>query len=113
MNKRESQFESKLKDLIPLVLGEMDDKKINFLVVNEVKCFKGRYNAKVYLEPSIFSNEEKKDILKQLSIASSYIESLILSHENWFRAPKLIFEFDDSLDKLNKLDELFKKIQTK
>ena len=87
MKKREAQFESKLKNVIPVALGEMSDPRINSLSINDVKCFKGRYNAKVYLDPSIFSDEEKKDILKQLSVASSYIQSLLLNNENWFKAP--------------------------
>ena len=112
MRKRESQFEFKLKSIIPIVLGEMNDERINSLSINEVKCFKNRYNAKVYLDPSIFSEIEKKDILKQLTIASRYIQSLILNHESWFRVPTLIFEFDTHLDELNKLDKLFKQIST-
>ena len=112
MNKKESQFESKLKNLIPMVLGEMNDERINPLSINDVKCFKGRYNAKVYLDSSFFSDKEKKDILKQLSVASKYIQSLILNQEHWFKVPKLVFEFDNQLDELNKLDKLFQEIQT-
>lgn len=54
--------ESILLELIPEALGALNDKRLHELNVIEVKCSRGKSDAKVYLDPASFSDEEKKNI---------------------------------------------------
>jgi len=103
--------ESLLAELIPEALSHLNDKRLHELNIIDVKCSRGRSDAKVYIDPSSFSDEDKKVYMKQLQKARPIIEDFCLKDQGWFRSPKLAFEFDEQLQKSKNLDELFKKIQ--
>ncbi|MCW8894778.1 30S ribosome-binding factor RbfA [Sulfurimonas sp.] len=102
--------ESILLELIPEALGSLNDKRLHEINVIEVKCSRGKSDAKVFLDPASFSDQEKRDYLKLLRKARPIIESFCLKDQGWFRSPKLTFEFDEQLKKSQNLEELFKKI---
>ncbi len=102
--------ESVLSELIPEALGSMNDKRLHELDVIEVKCSRGKSDAKVYIDPSEFSEQQKRDYLKLLNKARPIIETYCLKDQGWFRCPKFTFEFDEHLKKAQNIEELFKKI---
>jgi ribosome-binding factor A len=102
--------ESVLGELIPEALGSMNDKRLHELDVIEVKCSRGKSDAKVYIDPSEFSEKEKRDYLKLLNKARPIIETYCLKDQGWFRCPKFTFEFDEHLKKAQNIEDLFKKI---
>jgi ribosome-binding factor A len=102
--------ESVLAELIPEALGCMNDKRLHELDVIEVKCSRGKSDAKVYIDPAGFSEQEKRDYLKLLNKARPIIETYCLKDQGWFRCPKFAFEFDEHLKKAQNIEELFKKI---
>ena len=102
--------ESILAELIPEALGSLNDKRLHQLDVVEVKCSRGKSDAKVYIDPSSFSDEDKRVYLKQLNKARPIIETFCLKDQGWFRCPKFTFEFDEQLKKVQNIEELFKKI---
>ena len=102
--------ESVLAELIPEALGAMNDKRLHELDVIEVKCSRGKSDAKVYIDPAEFTEQEKRDYLKQLRKARPIIETHCLKDQGWFRCPKFTFEFDEQLKKTQNIEELFKKI---
>ena len=102
--------ESILVELIPEALSQLNDKRLHELSVIEVKCSRGRSDAKVYLDPTGFEEGEKNLYLKQLRKARPIIEDYCLKDQGWFRCPKLAFEFDEQLKKSQTIEELFKKI---
>ncbi|QFR49538.1 30S ribosome-binding factor RbfA [Sulfurimonas lithotrophica] len=102
--------DSILQELIPEALSQLNDNRLHELDVIEVRCSKGRDDAKVYIDPSYFSEEEKSILLKQLKKARPIIEDYCMKDQGWFRSPKLKFEFDEHLKKAQTIDELFKKI---
>jgi ribosome-binding factor A len=104
--------ESILVELIPEALSQLNDKRLHELSVIEVKCSRGRSDAKVYLDPTGFEEGEKNLYLKQLRKARPIIEDYCLKDQGWFRCPKLAFEFDEQLKKSQTIEELFKKIAT-
>jgi ribosome-binding factor A len=105
--------ESILKEIIPQALGTLEDVRINSLLVTDVVCSKGRSDAKVYLDKSFMDEREQNEALKQLRKVSRYIQNHCKESEGWFKAPNLTFEFDDQLDQITKMEELFAKISTK
>jgi len=102
--------ETLLAELIPESLSHLNDKRLHELNIIEVKCSRGRSDAKVYIDPSNFSEEEKRTYLKQLRKARPIVEDFCLKDQGWYRCPKLTFEFDEQLEKSRTIEDLFKKI---
>ena len=102
--------EALLAELIPEALTQLHDARLHELSVIEVKCSRGRSDAKVFLDPSSFNEKEKNAYLKQLRKARPIIEDFCLKDQGWYRCPKLAFEFDEQLKKSQTIEELFKKI---
>ena len=102
--------ESVLLELIPQALGAMNDKRLHDLNIVEVVCSRGKSDAKVYINPNEYSEQEKRDYLKLLRKARPIVETHCLKDQGWYRCPKFTFEFDEQLAKTQNLEELFKKI---
>ncbi len=107
---KRKRTEARLVELIPEALSTMNDNRINALSVTEVICSRGRYDAKVYLDKSYLNEEEQREALKQLKVVSNYLSTYIRDSEGWFKSPKFTFKFDDQLERITHIDELFKKI---
>ncbi len=105
------RVESVLKEIIPEALGTLGDSRINSLLVTDVVCSKGRSDAKVYLEPSFLNEEEQSEALRQLRSVAGYIQNQCKQTEGWFKAPRMTFEFDHQLEKISRIEELFKQIE--
>ena len=102
--------ESLLLELIPQALGAMNDKRLHNLEIVDVKCSRGKSDAKVYLNPLNLKEEEKRDFLKLLRKARPIVETYCLKDQGWYRCPKFTFEFDEQIAKSKNIEELFKKI---
>jgi len=100
-----------LQELIPEALSQLNDMRLHEIDVIEVKCARGRSDAKVYLDPHTYSEQERRDFLKLLRKARPIIEDYCLKDQGWFRCPKLAFEFDDQMQKSKTIEELFKQIE--
>jgi len=99
-----------LRELIPEALSQLNDARLHELDVIEVKCARGRSDAKVYLDPHFYTEQERRDFLKLLRKARPIIEDYCLKDQGWFRCPKLAFEFDDQMEKSKTIEDLFKQI---
>lgn len=104
------RVESILKEIIPEALGSLDDARINGLAVTDVVCSKGRSDAKVYLDTSFLDEKEQGEALRQLRAVAGYIQNHCKQSEGWFKAPRLTFEFDHQLEKVSRIEDLFKQI---
>lgn len=102
--------ESVLVELIPEGISQLSDARLHELDVIEVKCSRGRSDAKVYLDPHDYTDEERRFFLRQLNKARPVIEDYCMKDQGWFRCPKLSFEFDDQLKKQQNIEALFKQI---
>jgi len=102
--------ESVLLELIPEALGSMNDKRLHELDVIDVKCSRGKSDAKVYIDPCEFSEDKKRNYLKLLNKARPIVETYCLKDQGWYRCPKFTFEFDEHLKKAQNIEELFKQI---
>ncbi len=102
--------ESILAQLVPEALAGMNDKRLHQLDIIEVKCSRGKSDAKVYINPNEFTEQEKRDYLKLLRKARPIIETHCLKDQGWYRCPTFTFEFDELLKSSQNIDDLFKKI---
>ena len=104
------RVESVLKEIIPEALATLDDTRINSLLVTDVVCSKGRSDAKVYLDKSFLSPKEQGEALRQLRTVAGYIQNHCKQSEGWFKAPRFTFKFDEQLEKVSRMEALFKQI---
>jgi len=102
--------ESVLAELIPEALGSLNDKRLHELEIVEVKCSRGKSDAKVYINPLDFTSEKKREYIKLLRKARPIVETYCLKDQGWYRCPKFTFEFDEQIAKSKSIEELFKKI---
>ena len=102
--------ESVLCELIPQALAAMNDKRLHNLTIIEVKCSRGKSDAKVYIDPAEYTEQEKRDYLKLLRKARPIVETYCLKDQGWYRCPLFAFEFDEHLKQSQNIEELFKKI---
>ena len=107
------RVESVLKELLPEAFSSLNDERINSLAVNDVKCSKGRSNAKVYLDKSFLNEKEQGEALKQLRKVGAYLQNHCKQSEGWFKAPIFTFEFDHQLEKVSRIEDLFKQISSR
>ena len=107
------RVESVLKEVIPEALATLDDERINGLSVTDVVCSKGRSDAKIYLDTSFLTEKEQNAALKQLRVVAGYLQNHCKQSEGWFKAPRLTFEFDHQLEKVSRIEDLFKQISTR
>jgi len=108
---KKERTESILKELIPEAISQLSDERVHGIGVVDVVCSKGRSDAKVYLDPAFILEDEKPLIIKQLNKARYNIENHCKMEQGWYSCPKLTFEFDTQLERVNKLDALFAKIE--
>lgn len=101
-----------LQELIPEAISQLSDARLHEIDVIEVRCAKGRSDAKVYLDPHDYTDAERNAFLKQLKKARPIIEDYCMKDQGWFRCPKLAFVFDDHLQKTQQIDALFKQIES-
>lgn len=104
------RVESVLKELLPEAFSTLSDERINSLAVTDVKCSKGRSNAKVYLDKSFLNEKEQGEALRQLRKVGAYLQNHCKQSEGWFKAPIFTFEFDDQLEEVTRIEDLFKQI---
>ena len=103
--------ESILVELLNEAFSTLSDSRLNSLQVLDVVCSRGASDAKVYLEKSILSKEEQKEILKLIKKANGLISRYCLESTGWYKVPKFSYTFDELLEKENKMEQLFEKIK--
>jgi ribosome-binding factor A len=94
-------------------IGSLNDSVINGVTVTDVVCSRGKSDATVFIFDSGYDKNEKKEILSRLKKASSAIGVYCLAAEGWYKMPRLSFEFDESIEKIQKIEKLFEQIKKK
>ena len=102
--------ESILKELIPEAISGLADARIREIDVVDVKCSRGRSDAKIYLDPQFYTPQEQTALLRLLEKTRPIIEEHCMKDQGWFRSPRLTFVFDDTLERSRNIEALFAKI---
>jgi len=103
--------QSVLRELIPEALSTLEDEMLRGVCVIDVECSRGKYDAIVYLDGSVYDEKEKNYIISHLDRVQRHIQTHCMQAEGWFRCPHFKFRFDDSLERQNKMDALFAKVE--
>jgi len=110
---KRKRTESALKELLPQAFAMLDDEELNNLTVTEVICSRGRYDSKVYLDKTNIDEAEQERIIGKLNRVTGFLKNYVKESEGWYRSPNFKFVFDDYMDNIKKIDELFEQIKRK
>jgi ribosome-binding factor A len=109
MAHRIEKIESLLKEeLSKIILFKLNDPLFGFLTVTSVKVSPDLRIAKVYI--SIFEKEKRQMTLDRLTNVAHTVRSELASRLTMRYVPELKFFLDDTLDYVEKIDALIKKI---
>jgi ribosome-binding factor A len=97
------------EELSLILLYKIQDPQLGMLTITSVKITPDAKNAKVYI--SIFDKEGRDAKIEKMNSLKGYIKSILASKINHLRhMPDIDFYLDDTLDYVEKMDKLFKKI---
>ena len=109
MSHRIDKVENLIKEEISLIfLHKLQDPDFGFLTVTNVKVSPDLKTAKIYI--SIFEKEKRDKALEKVRQKAGFIRSELASRLTIKFTPELKFFLDDSLDYVEKIEVLIKKI---
>lgn len=98
-----------IKDEISLIfLHKIQDPNFSLLTVTNVKVSPDLRQAKVYL--SVFNKEMRDEVLDKVTQMKGLIRSHLAKKIRMRYVPELEFFIDDTIDYVEKMEDLFKKI---
>ena len=111
MSLRSSRVGEQMKKELSDIIGrKIKDPRIGFVTVTDVQVTGDLQQAKVYI--SVLGDEkQKEETLKGLTKAKGFIRSEIGSRIRLRKTPDLIFEFDESIDYGNKIENLLSQLK--
>lgn len=112
MNIKLLKAQSILQEALQETLYDLADTRLKNLTITKIELSGGKESAKVFFDENSLLLE-KKEMLLLLKKASGIIRSHLQTQLSWYKIPKLSFEIDDSLAKINRLDDIFRKIHSK
>ncbi len=96
------------KELSMILLRETNDPALGFVTITSVKVSGDLQNAKIYI--SIFDQDKRKITLEKLNHAKGHFRSKLAERIKIRRIPELSFFYDDTLDYVDNINRLIKKI---
>ncbi|MEO8398907.1 MAG: 30S ribosome-binding factor RbfA [Ignavibacteriaceae bacterium] len=109
MSHRIDKVENLLKEEISLIfLHKLQDPAFGFITITNVKVSPDLKIAKVYI--SVFEKNKREAVLEKVNSKMGFIRSELASRIKIRYTPELKFFLDDSLDYVEKIERLIKKI---
>lgn len=97
-----------VKEISYILQNEVKDPIIKFVTVTGCEITNDLSFAKVYV--TVLDNEKKKDIMKALDGAKSFVRGEISKRVEIRHTPELRFIFDDSIEYGNKIEKIIKEL---
>jgi ribosome-binding factor A len=113
MSRRTERVEKLIKEEISLIFlhqvrDKLLDEDIGFLTITDVKCSPDLKIAKVYI--SFLDKDKREHVLEKIKLKTGFIRSQLASRIKIKFTPELKFYIDDTLDYVEKIEGLIKKI---
>jgi len=96
------------RELATIITQDLNDPRLHFVTVTTVSVSVDIKNATVYFS----SLSDRKEMLKVLQGAKGYIRTLLAKRIRLKAIPDLVFKIDDTFERGQHIDELFKKISS-
>jgi ribosome-binding factor A len=109
MSHRIDKVEHLIKEEISLIfLHKLDNLNLGFVTITNVRVSPDLKIAKIYV--SVFEKEKREIVLKKIEDKKGFIRSELAHRIRIKFIPELKFFIDDTLDYVEKIDGLIKKI---
>lgn len=109
MQHRIDKIENLIKEEISLIfLYKLNDPAFGFVTITTVKVTPDLKLAKIYI--SVFEKEKREAVLEKVKATTGFIRSELASRIKIKFVPELKFFIDDTLDYVEKIEGLLKKI---
>jgi ribosome-binding factor A len=109
MSHRIEKVENLIKEEISLIfLRKLQDPDFGLLTITNVKVSPDLHIAKVYV--SVFEKDKREFVLEKINSVAGYIRSELASRVRIKFIPELRFYIDDTLDYVEKIEGLIRKI---
>lgn len=106
---RIEKVENLIKQEISLILlTKMNDPELGFITVTNVKVSPDLKIAKIYL--SVFEKEKREPVLEKIVTRSGFVRSELAHRISLRYVPELKFFIDDTMDYVEKINTLIRKI---
>src|SRR3977135_1769524 len=111
--RRVDRIEEQLRiELSEIVEREIQDPRVHFVTMSRVKVTPDLGQARVFITV-LGTTEERKKALQGLRSAANFIKrSLAKRLHHLRRIPDLIFEYDETIEKDMRLEQLLEQIKT-
>jgi len=96
------------EELGSLFIQKLNDPEIGMITITNVKMSPDLRIAKVYI--SVFDKEKRKSVLQKINDIKSLLRSELAHRVQLRFVPELHFYIDDTMDYVQKMEDLFKKI---
>lgn len=96
------------RELAQLIQKELRDERLGMVTVSEVEVTKDLSYAKVYV--TIYPVEKIAESIETLKRAAGFLRSLLANRLNLRTVPKLVFHYDDTLDKSDRINQVLNKV---
>ena len=112
--RRVDRIEEQLRiELSQILEREVQDPRVRLVTVTHVKVSPDLRHARVFVS-SLGGNEERKRVLQGLKSAAGYARrSLGQRLHHLRRIPELTFDYDDTLERETRIEQLLDQIKTK
>lgn len=99
-----------IKEEISLIfLQKLQDPKLGLMTITSVKVTPDLKIARIYV--SIYEKDKRETVMKKLDDLKGIIRSKLAGRINLKFVPELNFYLDDTLDYVEKMEGIFKKIR--
>ncbi|MCX7875187.1 MAG: 30S ribosome-binding factor RbfA [Melioribacteraceae bacterium] len=106
---RLQRVSNQIKDELSLIfLHKIHDKKFGLITVTNVKVTPDLREARIYL--SVFEKNMRDELLEKVNEIKGLIRTELAQRIQLRYVPELFFFIDDTLDYVEKIENLFKKI---
>jgi len=95
-----------MRELSTIIAQELNDPRLHLVTVTKVDVSPDIKNATVYFS----SLEDRNEVLKVLQRAKGYIRTHLAQRVRLRTIPDLVFKVDDTFERGQHIDALFKKI---
>jgi ribosome-binding factor A len=98
------------RELSDLILKKLNDPRVGFMTITEVRVSDDLRNATVFV--SVFGDEKKKkESMEGLKSALPFLQKEVFKRLEIKVSPQIYFKLDDTLEKGSKIDALLRKIK--
>ncbi|MFP4458486.1 MAG: 30S ribosome-binding factor RbfA [Candidatus Zixiibacteriota bacterium] len=112
MSRRTKRVSKLLQETISeIILNDVSDPRLEFITITGVDVSPDLKHANVFY--SILGDETERDDVKEaFESAGGYIQRLVTETIHLQYAPQVIFKYDNTLAKAQKMEELIEKTQS-